>query len=81
MTATAGRLANGTPYTYAQLISLTKVYKLEWNGPSAFVATLSAAIVLSLLVSSITWLVLRWRKAKNERMHAPKREGEAWNTA
>lgn len=81
MTTTAGRLANGAPYTYAQLLSLTKVYKLEWNGPSAFVATLSAAIVLFLLVSSLAWLVLRWKKGRRGRMHAPKREGEAWNKA
>jgi hypothetical protein len=71
-TAVVGHLANGSPYTLAQLLSLAKTdqYTFLWNGPAAFIATLSGAILLALVGLSVTLVILKL-KARGRRRAVP----------
>ena len=64
----AGTLPNGAPYTFGQLLQLTKPYAFRWNGAATFVATFSGVLAMSVCVALIAMCAARYRERKMGRM-------------
>lgn len=55
----AGTLPDGRPYTFAQLVALTKTYEFHWNAPAIFVAALGAVVLGMAVLTSLGWAMSR----------------------